>query len=41
MTTTSSGVSYAYHDAYDYDCVSEELVRKLVEAAERISENYK
>ena len=41
MTTTCSGVSYAYHDAYDYDCVSEELVRKLVEAAERISENYK
>ena len=32
-TTTSAGVTYAYHDAYDYDCVSEELVRKLVEAA--------
>ena len=33
-TTTGTGVTYAYHDAYDYDCVSEELVQKLVRASE-------
>jgi len=33
-TTTGNGVTYAYHEAYDYDCVSEELVKKLVCAAE-------
>ena len=32
-TTTGAGVSYAYHEAYDYDCVSEELVQKLVAAS--------
>ena len=35
-TTTGAGVTYAYHEAYDYDCVSEELVKKLVAAAEKL-----
>lgn len=32
-TTTGESVTYAYHEAFDYDCVSEELVRKLVAEA--------
>ena len=35
-TTTGTGVTYAYHEAYDYDCVSEDLVRKLVTEAEKL-----
>ena len=35
-TTTGTDVSYAYHDDYDYDCVSEELVKKLVDVSKTL-----
>ena len=34
--TTTGSVSYAYHEAYDYDCVSEEMVKALVQVSQSI-----
>lgn len=35
-TTSGTDVSYAYHDAYDYDCVSEDLVKRLVDISKTL-----
>ena len=32
LTTTANHVSYAYHEAFDYDAVSEEAVKELMNA---------